>query len=258
VISIIGVLVGLLMSGVMAALAAKNRTGNSYDISKMDESMGAATTTYGKARTLPGQIVLYNNMDVYRSPTTYGIVAGSYEEKVMLRSKEALRKMFGARFITNGGNNNAVNPGYVSWDGTSGASVNKNPIILEGQQCLVFYLGGMPQVNAAGTFARPVGFSIDPTDPTKLPAKPGEDRIGPFYEFEGGRLVAMPTRIFSPVAADPFATTVNANTTFLAYNDRYGTPYAYFGGTGGSNTHISFCPSLPCPNNPARRPRRRW
>jgi hypothetical protein len=57
----------------------------------------------------------------------------------------------------------------VSWDGTSGNNFNDKPILLEGQQCLVFYLGGMPQASTAGTSFRLIGFSPNPLDPTAAP-----------------------------------------------------------------------------------------
>jgi prepilin-type N-terminal cleavage/methylation domain-containing protein len=238
VIAIIAVLMGLLMSGVMAVTQAKTRSGNMYDLGKMNEAVGAATQKYGNCKTLPGQIVLYNNIDKYRNPTKYGIQPGTYEYVVNQRSRDVLRRMFGSRFVTNATT--------VNWDGSS--PLNDNPILLEGQQCLVFYLGGMPQAATAGNAYRMIGFSPNPLDPTAAPVA-GEERIGSFYEFESNRLVPMATRTFAPTANNPCLTLANGP-QFLAYQDRYGIPYAYFGGTGGSNTYVSFCPSLPCPNNP--------
>jgi len=240
VIAIIAVLMGLLMSGVMAVSQAKIRAGNSYDLGKLDEAMSTAMKQYGNRSTLPGQIVLYNNIDKYRNPSVYGIT-GQYELLVLQRSKDALTRMFGGRFFNNALGNKQI----VNWDGTGNAN---SMALLEGHQCLVFYLGGMPAASASGTTFRMVGFSPNPADPTAAPVA-GEERIGPFYEFESSRLLALPSRTFAPNGTNPFLTVANGP-QFLSYQDRYGIPFAYFGGTGAKNTYVNFCPSLPCPNNP--------
>jgi len=134
----------------------------------------------------------------------------------MAYSRDALRKMFGSRLLEPDANG-AFN--FVPWDGTT----NKAVTILEGQQCLVFYLGGVP--DTANGVTKMTGFSSDPRNPV---APGGADRIGPFYNFESNRLVPAGSR-------------------FPSYLDRYTTPYAYFGGTGAANTYKSYCPSLPCP-----------
>jgi len=238
VIAIIAVLMGLLMAGVMAVLQAKDRTANAYDINKLDQSMSAATKQYANSKTLPGYIVLCNNMDVYRNPANYAsIIPKNVTQLDLDRSKATLRKMFGERFVTNGQ--------VVDWDNSFATTAKKIPgigdpnsiLVLEGHQCLVFYLGGIAD---SGTVANPVippsmtGFASDPLNPT-LPANSGlpgsapGDRIGPFYSFERPRLETI-----------LFATSVR----FPAYKDRYGTPYAYYGGTGGANSYVGGCPSL--------------
>jgi len=232
VISIIAVLMGLLLSGVMAALQARDRAANSFDLGKLDQSMSIATKQYANSKTLPGYIVLCNNVDVYRNPTAYAAIIPKNVTQVDLdRSKATLRKMFGTRFVTNGQ--------VVDWDGswnTPGAITAQNPtptpgvgnpntiLVLEGHQCLVFYLGGIADTSVSPP--NMAGFSSNPLNPT-VPG--GADRIGPFYGFERNRLET--TR---------FATSAR----FPAYNDRYGTPFAYYGGTGGANGYQGGCPSL--------------
>lgn len=206
VISIIAVLMGLLMSGVMAVLQAKDRTGNQFDVGKLDQSMNVALQKYGQGKTLPGYLVLYNNTEFYRDPSKLPPA----EVKDAERSKAALQRMFGSRFITSGG--------PVNWDGTGGTGV-ANKVTLEGQQCLVFYLGGVADTSAGAP--RMTGFSENPLNPLDTAAK---GRIGPFYEFEANRLT---------------------NARYPSYLDRYGTPIAYFGGTGGANSYVGGCPSLP-------------
>lgn len=85
------------------------------------------------------------------------------------------------------------NPGAVAW-GVTGA--------LSGDECLVFFLGGINQQ----------GFGTgDPTNPANLSG--GKD--GPFYNFQGGRLV-------------------NGLNGHPAYKDYFGNkPYAFFSSTNG-------------------------
>jgi hypothetical protein len=74
---------------------------------------------------------------------------------------------------------------------------------LEGDQALVFFLGGP----GARPGAPSLGWSPDPVDPT---ATYGEHFK--FIEFDPSRLVIPPGR----------------NTVYPSYVDRFGTPYAYF------------------------------
>jgi len=223
VIAIIAVLMGLLMSGVMAVLHAKNRTANAYDIDKLEQGMAAAINKYpGSSKTLPGKLVLCNNIDVYNNPGSYAAILATVPATTqdLARSKDALRRMFGTRLFQNADPTRVVN-----WDGSG----NLNSVsVLEGHQCLVFYVGGLPDRSQA--LVSMTGFSTDPVNPATAG---GADRIGPFYTtFEMSRMIYV------------------GSSKFPSYLDRYGTPFAYFGGTGGANTYVSYCPSLPCPNNP--------
>jgi len=213
VMAIIAVLMGLLLSAVMAVLVARDRSLNSIEIGKLDQSMQVAMQQYGNAKTLPGKLVLCNNMAQYVPGTAPppGVTA-----QEMAYSRDTLKKMFGSRLLepdVNGAFN------FVPWDGTNNNSVT----VLEGQQCLVFYLGGVPATS--GSVTKMTGFSADANDPVNGTG----DRIGPFYNFDPNRLKGG---------------------RFPWYEDVYGTPFAYFGGTGAANTYKSYCPSLPCPSAP--------
>jgi len=235
VMAIIAVLVGLLLSGVMAVLNAKDRAGNRADIAKLDSSLGSALATkYNGAKHLPGKLVLWNDVNVYVTNANLPPAQQDLDTRI---SADALKKMFGSNFIRKGGNPNVVaGSRIVPWDGTTNAN---GKVVLEGHQCLVFYLGGFPVTS--GNAVRMTGFSSDITNPWQAPKvqTPPEERIGPYYEFESNRLALW------------------NGAKFFSYLDRYGVPFAYFGGTGSSNTHISFCPSLGgafCPNSPTTGP----
>jgi general secretion pathway protein G len=113
------------------------------------------------------------------------------------------------------------------------------PYVLDGRQCLVFFLGGIP-VNGAAA-AGPgqtgvTGFSKNPANPFLNSVNPtmiaigGNNRSSPFFEFQNSR--------FQPI---PVAYPLPANTTLLfpAYfdpNSSLSNPayYAYFSAYGGA------------------------
>ncbi len=231
VIAIIAVLVGLLMAGVMAVMQARERTQTKYEISKLADGLNAAMKEYGgNTRSLPGKLVLFNSLANYSSPAAgtsqYGGVSTGvpYTAQDVAVSRDTLRKMFGVRLLANNPN------GVVYWDGSSPTvAANANNIaVLEGQHCLVFYLGGIATPTASGIKMN--GFSADVTNPSAGIITPGTaQRKGPFYEFPPNRLQAYST---CP--------------GFYAFLDPYGTPFAYFGQptTGKSNNYYDYCPSL--------------
>jgi hypothetical protein len=146
---------------------------------------------------------------------------------------------------------NPANPALSLW-ATTGIDWNGNGIIdgppplagmdgpgaitLEGDQCLVFFLGGIPVLPGGGASAQCLGFSTNPQNP----ASPTTDRIPPF-EFDSKRLVLLRfagnpyNRYFS--YGDNYCTTDGAGTLLS------GAPYAYFSSyknSNGYNRYASF------------------
>jgi prepilin-type N-terminal cleavage/methylation domain-containing protein len=245
VIAIIVVMVGLLLSGVSAVQRAQKRTQTLYEIKKLDQSLEVAFSRYNDAKSLPGKLILINRLDAYLNPNTYAGALGLTPTEVqhdIPQSKAALTKMFGPNLFRN------VTPAqFVYWDGSQrivagGASGwqyqpgNNNGIArLQGQDCLVFYLGGimLTTVNGATVTSKLSGFATNPRDPSDFLDKsstPGNlklrERVGPFYEFQSARLT--PSNAWTKAAG------------FFCYLDPYGSsevgvvagqsmPYAYFG-----------------------------
>jgi hypothetical protein len=112
----------------------------------------------------------------------------------------------------------------IDWNGDG---KHTEPVVLEGDQCMVFFLGGIPQ---HGTSPGCIGFSTDPRDPAKLSQSKG--RKGPFFEFPCHRLITRgQARYYS--FADPYSK---------------GQPYAYFSSYGVKNGYGKYgssdCSSL--------------
>jgi len=105
---------------------------------------------------------------------------------------------------------------------------------LNGNQCLVFFLGGIP--SKASDPAACLGFSRNPSYPAGSPAGntsgADESRYGPYFNFKSARLFRHTNGFFSYVDA---------------YNQR--SPdgprvYAYFSSRRG-NDYTNDCPNLP-------------
>lgn len=127
-------------------------------------------------------------------------------------------------------------------DGATGAS---GSVSLDGAECLVFFLGGVVDLDATQVVGDPrrgsgafIGFSKDPANPLKRDANPTSSRDGPFYEFGGA---------FDPDTSPPTPLAlgrlvdVNKN-NYLELIDTLPsqqTPYLYFSSNGGSGYRAS-------------------
>jgi hypothetical protein len=106
----------------------------------------------------------------------------------------------------------------IDWNGDDAI---KGDWTLEGDECLVFFLGGA-QFRAGETNGY-MGFSTDPKDPLKR----GGERVGPFLTFDPSRLRDIHGRGFS------------------SYLDVFGRqPYAYLNASGYDRHGETDCPGL--------------
>jgi type II secretory pathway pseudopilin PulG len=99
--------------------------------------------------------------------------------------------------------------------------VNSNAVPLDGHQCLVFFLGGIP-VNGS-----PNGFDQNNPYAASLNAS---NKKGPYFEFQSGRLLQT--------------------TSIPRYADPWGVPYAYFSANAGSDNYDPRA-QFPWPTDPA-------
>lgn len=197
VIGIIGVLVALTAAAVIPLAGKGPAMQNINDIRQLESALhtfNADFKTYP-----PSRIFLSNNFSEYGT-NPLGPESLSYLQRIWPRIDWSKGVDWG----------NVLNPGKVS-------------VILEGDQCLVFFLGGM-QLNG-GCW----GFSTDPYNPTALPKpiQPPEVRKGPYFTFDNNRLKG-------PVGPRPAPFSQNA----YVYMDVYGAmPYAYFSTPKGPNRY---------------------
>lgn len=162
VISIIAVLIGLLIPAVMKVRFTAMRTNTSIELTQLDAACKA----------------FYTRHNMY-PPSRITLPPASAQDVTVIK------RMFPR-----------IDPAVMANAATWGVSGT-----LSGDECLVFFLGGINQQ----------GFSTDPTNPANFAA----GKVPPFYNFPSGRVV-------------------NGLNGHPAYKDYFGKlPYAFFSSTNG-------------------------
>lgn len=227
VVLIIAILVSLLSSAVMKAMGRIPEVKTRTEIAEMDVALRAFMTDYGLVDPPPSSLVLYENISNYTVPpmSQYPGAAQSYA---------FLQKVFGKN----------LGP-QVDWDGSGNISPSAAPWHLEGEYCLVFYIGGIPSPTGA-----PQGFSTNNMKPSygSMLGETMGKRKGPYFTFDMTRLRAgktlNPAALGFMVYIDPWQ---SKQSPF--YNAPYflgGTPYAYFSSRGTNNAYSLVAPG-DCP-----------
>jgi prepilin-type N-terminal cleavage/methylation domain-containing protein len=208
VIAIIAVLVSLSAAGIMKILNYVPQVQTRTDIGQMDAALGAFMADYQLQDPPPSYLILREDMNYLPHYTDPG--TGPIE----VQSHQFLKRLFGK------------NLGPTDWNQNGKIDVNI-AFPLEGEQCLVFYLGGVQAiVNGSPTC---LGFSTNATNP----AAGTTSRKGPYFNFLSSRLVP--------------GTTLNKNlSAFFVYLDPWKPdtgvkmPYAYFSSYGINNKYNPF------------------
>ncbi len=186
VISIIGVLVALLVPAISSAVRTANDAAVSGEIQLLAQSLASFKNKYGEFP--PSRIMLSENgsYDTTDStPATVGNPTDLNRGQLAQRSLRYLRKFFpqAAFSSTPSGGTNLVHDfnGNGNFDGV---------YILDGSECLVFFLGGIPTHTAGGIGMS--GFARSPSNPfLREGSGPGAttNRIPPMFEFKNDRLL---------------------------------------------------------------------
>jgi prepilin-type N-terminal cleavage/methylation domain-containing protein len=233
VIVIIGIMLSMITAAVIKGLWKGKEVRNRSDLSQFEVSLEQFKTTF-KVGYPPSRIVLYKKFAFY-----FDAMQNYKDGKLGQDSVAFLTRMFPRLSSQNFSdfkypwtysikdpNGPPITSIWVDWNGNG--VLDDKGIYLEGDQCLVFFLGGIPGPSQAtagnGQPPQCLGFSTDP----KNPAAGTADRIGPLFEFQSARLVAL---------RQPGGPTYSRE--FYSYLDTYGSgdglgnklsgqPYAYF------------------------------
>lgn len=204
VITIIGILMALTLGVISRVYAYLDETKVVADVNRLAQACEQFKSTFG--RYPPSRIILCDSTATYASIIS-GAVTPSVASGLTTAQFQALAA-YSVEYLT------AIFPGINlagashNWNGNlSGITpvVDAGYQLLEGQHCLVYFLGGIRYNGSA-----PTGFNTDKTNPT---AQTTGARLGPFFDFDAARLNTS---------------AAGSTTDFPSYNDVYGTPYAYF------------------------------
>jgi general secretion pathway protein G len=206
VIVIIGILVALLIPVIAAAVGNARNAAVTAEITTLANALTAFKEKYGDYP--PSRIVLnengfYNTASTTAlsgitwlgtGPQTYSPNDLTYGQLAQ-RSLRYLQKFFPrAVFSTTGAIYTGVTTGWHDFNGNdpgpNGNAANRvpdgAPIYLEGHECLVFFLGGIP--NQTGTVLGMDGFAKNPANPFQN-SLDTTARYNSFFEFKGDRLI---------------------------------------------------------------------
>jgi general secretion pathway protein G len=218
VVVIILILAGLISGAAMRALSKAREVRNASDIRQLT---GAVENFKGKFGFYPP-----SRLKICERYMDYNL-----SNPLDVDSIQVLTRMFPRIDIQRW-----TAPG-IDWDGSGNYT---QPGVLQGQECLVFFLGGIP-----GPGPQCLGFSTNPQDPGAATS----DRIGPFYEFQQGRLGATAGRYYSYLDAygslDSTGAVVSGNVYayFSSYKSTNG--YNRYSAAFGNSDCWSLLPAVP-------------
>lgn len=202
VIAIIAILVGLTAAGVMKVMFKGPELQNRNDITQLASAIESFKGKF-QVEYIPSRIKLCRTLNQYDP-----------NQQLDKDSIAYLKKLFPRCEATWG--SSGIDWGPPGWG---------NVVTLEGQECLVFFLGGKQVTGPNGV----MGFSSNPLSPMPPPGVNGD--ITPFAEFKSDRLVP------------------GTNGGFFVYLDAHKSlPYAYFSSYKSRNNYNRYgssdCPTL--------------
>jgi prepilin-type N-terminal cleavage/methylation domain-containing protein len=240
VIVIIGILAALLLPAINGAVRRARDASVNSEINLMAQAMASFKSTYGDYP--PSRVLLVESGD-YSSfltgtnltqpvSTFLGIPAYAGDitvAQLAQRSIQTMRKFWpravlGSTAPLPAG---AIPGGFYDYNGNG---TNDGAYVLDGRECLVFFLGGIRQLDASGNFGM-TGFAKDPRNPfANSNMANGSSRAAPLFEFAGNRL---------KIPIEKQSGTVPLVSGIPAYYDPFQTPgspvfYAYFSAYGGN------------------------
>jgi prepilin-type N-terminal cleavage/methylation domain-containing protein len=234
VIAIIAILASLLLGGVMMVLSRGPVVTTQNDILQLSTAMN---NFYGKYSFYPP-----NRLRLCSSRTKYATAGANTTAQEDNQSIAALSKMFPALTETNPatGISNWTN---IAWDGSGNTALD---VTLEGDQVLVFILGGIPDT-AAGK--PPLGFSTNAANPAAAATAANPDRIKWMTSWDSSRIALLHPAATSknfPSYLDGFAGDLPAPAN-PATGVKQKQPYLYFSSMGVATRENGYDPTASGP-----------
>jgi general secretion pathway protein G len=196
VMSILALLIALLLPAINGAIRASRNSAVSAEISQMAQALAQFKNAYGV--NPPSRVILSETGDysvtTLTQPPPIGLgLTIAQATSLSQRSLTYLRRIWPRMTLSTAGPLNG--PGVLVYD-FDGNGLYSPPKIIQGSECLVFFLGGIPQVTDSATTAGSgnvysvVGFGKNPVNPMQN-AVATSNRSSPLFEFRPGRLVDL-------------------------------------------------------------------
>jgi general secretion pathway protein G len=198
VIVVIAILIALLLPAINGAIRTARVASVSAEINLLSQALSQFKTQYNVLP--PSRIVLSetgNYSPAYLKASFDDELRGTEAAALASRSASYLRRIWPKMVLSTTGNVNAsqIPGGWYDFNGDNVApttDANGNLTqgqvhILDGAECLVFFLGGLPGI-VDGQFVT-TGFSKNPVNPaiSSANATLGANRSTPLYDFKPGR-----------------------------------------------------------------------
>jgi prepilin-type N-terminal cleavage/methylation domain-containing protein len=200
VMVILAILIALLLPAINGAIRASRNAATSAEISQMAQALAQFKSQYQVFP--PSRIYLHKGGDfsvaTIVASTGYSISAATALQQ---RSVTYLRRVWPRMPVYTDPNQIPANTFY-DFDGTGkstffiNGTAKTGGILIQGAECLAFFLGGIPQVTdsattvGSGLVYSVVGFGKNPVNPMQN-AVVTSNRSTPLYEFRPGRLVDL-------------------------------------------------------------------
>jgi general secretion pathway protein G len=190
VMLIIALLVALLLPAINGALRTAKNAAVGGEINQLAQALASFKARYGDYP--PSRVFLaedgdYSGVGSNASLSVTNISQDITAGQLVQRSLAALRKFFPSVTFSTAGRVFAANS--TQWYDFNGNGVFDGHYILSGHECLVFFLGGIPQITASGFGMS--GFAKNPSNPF-VNTNVTTNRQVPFFEFNNGRLALDP------------------------------------------------------------------
>ncbi len=243
VIVIIGILVAMLLPAINGAVRTAKVAATSAEINQLAQALAQFKSQYGVHP--PSRMILSetgNYSTFYLQNQAGSGKLATVATQLAPRSVRYLRRIWPKMLLSTTGpiNQSQIPGGWYDFNGDgatnpptvdgSGNLTSGQVHIIDGSECLVFFLGGLPGVADGGIVT--TGFSKHPANPAinSNVAPLGANRSAPMFEFRPGRLMDM----YPPHGY------LNSNGNgFPEYSDNLGSsgalrPYVYFSSYEGA------------------------
>jgi prepilin-type N-terminal cleavage/methylation domain-containing protein len=249
VIVVLSILIGLLLPAINAAIRTAKKAAVSSEINQLAAALASFKSKFGDYP--PSRVYLAEDGN-YTALSTTAIASGDISlNQLGARTVSALRKFWPrVNLSTSGG---AVFSGTMAsppatWYDFNGDGKFNGPWILEGHQCLTFFLGGIPTQDSNGNYGM-TGFAKDPSNPftsLNMPNGVGTNRQPPLFEFVPSRLFTDPNDTYGSLVPGYYDSLGGVPGTASGLNF-----YAYFsayGNNGYDPNDVNF-PEVDANNN---------